>query len=129
MVTLNLNLCYIFSMIDLHSHTTASDGTLQPCELIQHAVEKKLSVIAVTDHDTTAGLQEASAEAKKLGITFVPSLSWDNFGGENIVLREVDDIHISRIIFLRTKTSKYLTKEQKECIQGIKEYFNTKYPF
>lgn len=64
-----------------------------------------------------------------LGIAFVPSLSWDNFGGENIVLREVDDIHISRIIFLRTKTSKYLTKEQKECIQGIKEYFNTKYPF
>ena len=64
-----------------------------------------------------------------LGIAFVPSLSWDNFGGENIVLREVDDIHISRIIYLRTKTNKYMTKEQKECIQGIKEYFNTKYPF
>ena len=54
-------------MIDLHSHTTASDGTLQPCELIQQAADKKISVIAVTDHDTTAGLREASAEAKKLG--------------------------------------------------------------
>lgn len=67
-------------MIDLHSHTSASDGTFEPAQLIQQAADKKISVIAVTDHDTTAGLQEASTEAKKIGITFVPgielNISW-----------------------------------------------------
>ena len=44
---------------DLHTHTIASDGYLTPSELIQRAVEKEVSVLAITDHDTTAGLQEA----------------------------------------------------------------------
>lgn len=62
------------NMIDLHTHSTASDGTMSPSELIRHASSKKISVIALTDHDTTAGLKEASREAEKLGITFVPGI-------------------------------------------------------
>jgi len=62
-----------------------------------------------------------------LGIAFVPARSWDNFGGESIVLREVEDLHLSRTIYLHINPHKYLTMEQKECIQGIKEYFNMKY--
>lgn len=46
-------------MIDLHTHTTASDGTLTPTELIQYAISKQLTAIAITDHDTIAGLEEA----------------------------------------------------------------------
>jgi predicted metal-dependent phosphoesterase TrpH len=46
-------------MIDLHSHTTASDGTYTPTELIQYAIEKKLNALAITDHDTIDGLAEA----------------------------------------------------------------------
>ncbi len=45
--------------IDLHTHTTASDGTFTPEELIDYALKKKLSALAVTDHDTIDGLQRA----------------------------------------------------------------------
>ncbi|WP_368902835.1 PHP domain-containing protein, partial [Proteus mirabilis] len=41
---------------DLHSHTTASDGELSPDELIDRAIEKQITVLAITDHDTTAAI-------------------------------------------------------------------------
>ena len=59
----------------------------------------------------------------RLGIAFVPSVSWDAFAGDEIVLRSVEGINLSRYIYLRTKPCKYLTREQKECIQGIMEFF------
>jgi len=58
--------------IDLHTHSTASDGTLSPAELMRAAGEAGLSAIALTDHDTLAGLPEARAEAGRLGIELVP---------------------------------------------------------
>ncbi len=58
-------------MIDLHTHSTASDGVLTPQQLVQHAAEKKLAVLALTDHDTTAGIEEAQSEAEKQGIIFL----------------------------------------------------------
>lgn len=61
-------------MIDLHVHTTASDGQYSPSEIIQKAGEKNISVIAITDHDTVSGNEEAAAAAKKAGITFVPGV-------------------------------------------------------
>ncbi len=50
--------------IDLHIHTTASDGTFTPSEVVAHAIKLKLKAIAITDHDTLAG----SSEALKGGI-------------------------------------------------------------
>ena len=61
-------------MIDLHVHTTASDGQYKPAEIIQKAAEKNIKVIAITDHDTTAGLEEAKEAGKKLGITVGPGI-------------------------------------------------------
>lgn len=61
-------------MIDLHTHSTASDGTMSPSKLVQYASSKGISVLALTDHDTTQGLAEAGQEAEKLGITFVPGI-------------------------------------------------------
>ena len=48
-----------FPIYDLHSHTLASDGMLTPAQLVARAVEMRVSVLAITDHDTTAGLEEA----------------------------------------------------------------------
>ncbi len=56
---------------DLHSHSTASDGTLTPAELVTRANDAGVDVLALTDHDSTAGLQEARAEADKLGLNLV----------------------------------------------------------
>ncbi|HCR2992112.1 RNase RNM [Serratia marcescens] len=50
-----------FTLYDLHSHTTASDGYLTPTQLVLRAVEMRVGVLAITDHDTTAGLAEAAA--------------------------------------------------------------------
>src|SRR5919206_3279051 len=59
---------------DLHAHTTASDGTLTPTELVRAARALGLSYLAVTDHDTTAGVAEAQAEAQEYGIRLVPGV-------------------------------------------------------
>ena len=58
-------------MIDLHVHSTASDGQYSPAEIIQKAAEKNISVIALTDHDTVNGNKAAQAQADKAGLTFV----------------------------------------------------------
>jgi 3',5'-nucleoside bisphosphate phosphatase len=60
--------------VDLHAHTTASDGTFTPTELIHLAVEIGLSAIAVTDHDTVDALAEAQEAAKEGGIELVPGI-------------------------------------------------------
>ena len=57
--------------IDLHCHSTASDGTDRPAELVRHAAAAGLDVIALTDHDTTRGHAEAVA-ALPAGLTLVP---------------------------------------------------------
>jgi len=61
-------------MIDLHIHTNASDGQYSPAEIVQKAGEKGVSVLAVTDHDTVAGLADAAQAAASAGITFVPGI-------------------------------------------------------
>lgn len=60
--------------VDLHAHTTASDGSLTPTELVQKAVLIGLDALAVTDHDTLGGLSEAREEAARLGLPFVPGV-------------------------------------------------------
>jgi len=57
--------------IDLHTHSTASDGTDTPAELVMRAAHAGLDVVAITDHDTTAGWAEAAAAAPD-GLTVVP---------------------------------------------------------
>lgn len=70
--------------IDLHTHSTASDGTLSPTELIGLAGQCGLSAIALTDHDSVNGIAEASKAAENAGIEFVPGieLSTDYEGKE-----------------------------------------------
>jgi 3',5'-nucleoside bisphosphate phosphatase len=61
--------------VDLHSHTTASDGTLAPRELVRLAARHGVRVLAVTDHDSTGGLAEAMDEARTLPpLEIVPGL-------------------------------------------------------
>ncbi len=61
-------------MIDLHTHTTASDGRLRPRELVQAAARAGLTVLGVTDHDTADGLDEALAEGAACGVRVVPGV-------------------------------------------------------
>lgn len=60
--------------IDLHTHTTASDGQDTPAELVNFASQQGLSVLAVTDHDTVDALPEVAEHAAHAGITFIPGV-------------------------------------------------------
>ncbi|CAM3720684.1 PHP domain-containing protein [Cohnella lubricantis] len=59
---------------DLHTHTTASDGLHRPEENVRMAKEAGLAAIAITDHDTTAGIQEAQKAGHALGVEVVPGV-------------------------------------------------------
>lgn len=67
---------------DLHSHSTASDGTLTPTELVQRAVELGVGMLALTDHDTVAGVAEARAAAAGQPLQFIAgveiSVMWED---------------------------------------------------
>jgi len=60
--------------VDLHLHTTASDGILSPSEIVRYAMSKGLQAIAITDHDTISGVEEGLAEGKKLDFEVIPGI-------------------------------------------------------
>ena len=62
------------SRIDLHAHTTASDGTASPTELVELAAREGLAALAITDHDTALGFPELEAAGRRLGIETVPGI-------------------------------------------------------
>jgi len=59
---------------DLHTHSTASDGTLTPTQLVESAAVAGVKVMALTDHDTLRGVSEAAVAAASCGIDFVPGV-------------------------------------------------------
>ena len=64
----------LFPMLELHSHTTCSDGSLTPAELVEFAARQGVKALAITDHDTMAGWDEAISAAAPLGVEIVPGL-------------------------------------------------------
>ena len=69
---------------DLHCHSTASDGVLTPTEVVQRAYAQGVNVLALTDHDSVSGLDEAKIAADKCGIDLISgveiSTQWENRG-------------------------------------------------
>jgi predicted metal-dependent phosphoesterase TrpH len=61
-------------LVDLHTHSNCSDGTLTPAELVSCAAAAGVELLALTDHDTVAGLNEAQAAAQACAITLVPGV-------------------------------------------------------
>lgn len=71
--------------IDLHTHSSVSDGTETPTQLIAAAVESGLSAVAITDHDSTAGWSEAFAAASGTGLTVIPGMELStNYGPASV---------------------------------------------
>jgi predicted metal-dependent phosphoesterase TrpH len=74
-------------LIDLHTHTTASDGRCTPAELITRAATAGVTILAVTDHDTMSGCDAAAAACAVSGLQFVPGI-------EITAMRDDRDIHV-----------------------------------
>ncbi len=74
------------ALCDLHTHTTASDGQYSPAELVRLAKQHSIQVLAVTDHDTIAGVAEAKSAGEALGVTVIR--------GVELSARERRNLHI-----------------------------------
>lgn len=72
------------SCIDLHVHTTASDGTYTPAEVVELAHKTGLAAIAITDHDTVSGYAEAARRGAELGVEIVPGIEISTKYGSSI---------------------------------------------
>ncbi|MEQ9917092.1 PHP domain-containing protein [Pectobacterium aroidearum] len=106
-----------FPLYDLHSHTTASDGVLTPTALVSRAVDMRVSVLAITDHDTTRGLEEAQQAIAQQGLPLrlIP-------GVEISTLWENHEIHIVGLgMDITHPALTGLLQQQAECRQNRAE--------
>ncbi|MEO1899086.1 MAG: PHP domain-containing protein, partial [Methylococcales bacterium] len=116
---------------DLHCHSIASDGSLTPTELVQRAKAMGVTSLALTDHDTINGQQEAQTAARSNAITLIPgielSTTWEN-KCFHIVGLNIDPEHsnlnqgIQKLQTLRTERAKKIAnKLEKKSISGSYE--------
>ncbi len=75
-------------LIELQSHSTVSDGQLAPADVVAEAAKAGVTTLALTDHDAIAGVGEAQAAARKLGIELVPAIEM------SCVHRYAEDLHV-----------------------------------
>lgn len=102
--------------IDLHSHSSASDGTDAPAQLIRRAVAAELDVIALTDHDTFAGIDAAAAAAEQVGVTLVPGAEMSAASGGisvHILAYLVDRDHPDLVAELARSTAERLGRAER----------------
>lgn len=71
------------SRIDLHLHTTHSDGSLPPIEVLKLAAKANVTALAITDHDIVTGIPEAIAAGTELGIEVIPGVEISSFNGKS----------------------------------------------
>ncbi len=103
-------------MIDLHTHTTASDGRLAPADLVARAARAGITVLAVTDHDTVAGCDAAEAACAGAGIVFVPGI-------EITAIRSEADVHVLGYFIDRTsaRLQAFLADQRRHRVERVRE--------
>ena len=99
-------------MIDLHLHSSASDGSETPSQLIEHALELKLKAIALTDHDTIAGLEELVTYGESKDIIVIPGIE---ISIRHEPIRKLIDVHIIglKIDYTSTRLNNSINKQIK----------------
>lgn len=102
--------------IDLHTHTTKSDGSYTPVELVDYAIEKDLAAVAVTDHDSIEGLPEALSHAAALAKKGLPSIEVVP-GIEFSTKYERQDVHIVGL---------YISYDSAEFQQALNDFVDSR---
>ncbi len=103
-------------MIDLHLHSTASDGALRPAELVARVAAASVTTLSLTDHDTTGGLAEARDEAGRRGLRFID--------GIEITAIEADrDVHVLGYFIDPSNRAllDFLARQQQDRIRRVRE--------
>lgn len=109
-------------MIDLHSHTTASDGEHAPAELLKLAKTAGVTVLSVTDHDTVAGLPACSEAAKAEGVELVPGIEITAFlhRREVHVLGHFVDMKEARLASFAAQLKVEREKRMEQMVEKMK---------
>lgn len=125
-------------MIDLHVHTTASDGQYTPTEIVKKAAEHNIKVMAITDHDTVNGLEEAKVAGKEFGVTVIPGIELNINGspgefhllGLNItnISNSMKDILETVVKNRLIRNENIISKMQQEGVEITVEELYQKFP-
>lgn len=102
--------------IDLHLHSTSSDGIYKPAELVKIAAEAEIAVIAIADHDSVDGINEAISTAAEFGITVIPavelSVEYDTYHDVHLLgywINHTDPVFVRMLtLFRQTRESRGL---------------------
>ena len=110
-------------MIDLHAHTSASDGTYSPNELVTLAKSEGIEAIAITDHDTIEGVPEALESGEKIGLEVIPGveISIDHQPGSMHVLGLFLDIKNKKLIEYLTVLQASRSSRNPKIIEKLNE--------
>lgn len=110
-------------LVDLHVHTTASDGTLTPTEIVAYAKSKNLRAVAITDHDTIGGLEEALGAGDRLNFPVIPGveISVDHQGKEMHILGYYIDIASDDLKENLQKLQDYRRERNPKMIRKLQE--------
>lgn len=115
---------------EFHCHTTASDGRLSPSQVVELAKEKSVKLLAITDHDTTEGIEEALNRGKELGVTIIPGI-------ELSCLHNGESVHIlgyfkgegykdSELLTYLSSLKKSRLERATLMVQNLEKYFDLK---
>ncbi|KAB1643455.1 PHP domain-containing protein [Gulosibacter chungangensis] len=102
--------------IDLHTHSNVSDGTERPAAVIRAAADAGLGTIALTDHDTWEGWDEASAAARQLGISFIPGVEFSTqveYASVHVLGYLVDRNHEELFVTMKEVRDSRLTRAER----------------
>jgi predicted metal-dependent phosphoesterase TrpH len=109
--------------VDLHIHSSASDGGFSPSEVVEHAKRIGLKVISLTDHDTVDGIEKAIKKAEELGIEFIPGIELTaiNDGREVHILGYFIDHRNEALLKHIRETSKRIVGRVEKILGKLKE--------
>ena len=125
------------SVIDLHCHTTASDGSLSPAELVERASERGIQTLAITDHDTLEGFRQGRDMAEKKNLRLIPGIElscvWGgatihivglNMDVDSAAMKEAEAFQLNarneRCELIAQRVGKKL--KQDICMDSVREY-------
>lgn len=111
-------------MIDMHMHSTASDGTLTPTELVEEAKKRGLKFMALTDHDTVEGVAEARKKAEEIGVEFVCGIEFSTeYNGHEVhILGYFLDENNTELLELLEKLKNERVERTKKILKKLEKY-------
>lgn len=115
---------------EFHCHTTASDGRLTPSKVVELAKERQVELLAITDHDTTEGVEEAIAKGKELGVNVIPGIELTCIhNGESIHILgyfKGEEYKNSHLLNYLSELKNSRLERATLIVKNLEKYFNIK---